>query len=44
MGMGFRKGVRGIEWGTVRHIALAWLVTLPAAGVMATGAYWMLTR
>lgn len=44
MGMGVRKGVRGIEWSTVRQILLAWLITLPSAGILAAGAYWTLTR
>jgi phosphate/sulfate permease len=40
MGMGIRKGVSGINTKVVKEIVLAWLVTLPTAGVLAVAACW----
>lgn len=40
MGMGLQK--KGIDWGTVGRIAAAWLLTLPAAGLLALGTYALL--
>jgi PiT family inorganic phosphate transporter len=34
-----REGVRRVDWGVVRGMILAWIVTLPAAGVLAVAAY-----
>jgi PiT family inorganic phosphate transporter len=31
----------GLQWGTVRNIALAWILTLPAAMTLAGGLYWL---
>jgi inorganic phosphate transporter, PiT family len=33
MGVGTSKGVRGVHWGVARTILLAWVITLPAAGL-----------
>ncbi len=44
MGMGLRKGGSGLNMGMVSQIALAWLVTLPAAGAIGVATYWILTR
>ncbi|MGD0193147.1 MAG: inorganic phosphate transporter, partial [Rhizomicrobium sp.] len=30
----------GLQWGTLRNIALAWVTTLPAAMALAAGLYW----
>jgi phosphate/sulfate permease len=38
-----RKGGRGIQWRTVRDIALAWLITLPAAGMLGLLTYLLLS-
>ena len=35
MGVGSVRGLRGVRWGVVRAIVLAWIVTIPAAGLMA---------
>ena len=29
----------GVRWGVARRILLAWIITLPAAGVVAAGAW-----
>ena len=31
----------GLEWGTVRSIAMAWVLTLPAAIAMSASLYWL---
>jgi PiT family inorganic phosphate transporter len=31
----------GLQWGTVRNLALAWLLTLPASIALAAGLYWV---
>ena len=31
----------GLQWGTVRNIALAWVLTLPAAMAIAGVLYWI---
>jgi PiT family inorganic phosphate transporter len=32
----------GLQWSTIRNIALAWVTTLPAAMALAAGLYWAL--
>ncbi len=44
MGMGLRKGSSGVNHAMVGQIALAWLVTLPTAGLIGVTAYFILTR
>jgi PiT family inorganic phosphate transporter len=40
MGVGSSKGVRGVRWGVARRILVAWVLTLPAAG-LAGGITWI---
>jgi PiT family inorganic phosphate transporter len=35
MGVGSARGPRGVRWGVARSILLAWIVTIPAAAVVA---------
>lgn len=44
MGMGLREGAAGLNLSVAGQIALAWLVTLPAAGVLGVATYWILRR
>lgn len=44
MGMGLQKGFSALRWRVVAEILLAWVVTLPAAGIFAVSAYWILER
>ncbi|MGH7230501.1 MAG: inorganic phosphate transporter, partial [Nitrospiraceae bacterium] len=44
IGIGLLKGLRAIRWTTVRDMVLAWVVTLPAAGILACLAYLLLGR
>jgi len=44
IGIGLLKGVRAVRWSTVRDMVLAWIVTLPAAGMLAWLAYSLLAK
>lgn len=44
IGMGARKGISALNLSLVREIILAWLVTLPAAGMVAVAAHWLMSR
>jgi PiT family inorganic phosphate transporter len=39
IGVGTSQGVRGVRWGVARSILVAWILTLPAAGI-AGGVTW----
>jgi PiT family inorganic phosphate transporter len=41
MGVGASRGVRGVRWGVARRILVAWVLTIPAAGLVG-GATWLL--
>ena len=34
----------GLQWATIRNIALAWVMTLPAAMAISGGLYWLFSR
>ena len=34
MGVGASRGIRGVRWGVARRILFAWVLTIPAAGVV----------
>ena len=34
MGVGTSRGVRGVRWGVARSILTAWVLTIPAAGIL----------
>jgi len=42
IGIGLHRGSGTVQWGTVREMAIAWLVTLPAAAGIAAVAYSLL--
>ncbi len=44
IGIGLLKGVSAVRWMTVRDMVLAWVVTLPASGLLSALAYHLLTR
>ncbi|WP_051964463.1 inorganic phosphate transporter [Deinococcus misasensis] len=39
LGSGMQKGVRTVNWGVVRDMALSWVITLPVSGLIAALAY-----
>ena len=39
MGVGTSRGARGVRWGVARDILVAWVLTLPAAGLVAALAW-----
>ncbi len=44
IGIGLLKGRRAVQWRTVRDMVLAWIITLPVAGILACLAYLMVAR
>ncbi len=42
MGVGSSRGLRAVRWGVARSILAAWVITLPAAGLIAAGAWLVL--
>ena len=42
MGSGATRRFSAVRWGVARSIVVAWVVTLPAAGLVAAVAYWIL--
>jgi PiT family inorganic phosphate transporter len=42
MGVGASRGMRGVRWGVARGILVAWVVTLPAAGIIGAAAWLVL--
>jgi inorganic phosphate transporter, PiT family len=44
IGIGLLKGLRAVRWATVRDMVLAWIVTLPASGLLAGLAYVVFSR
>jgi PiT family inorganic phosphate transporter len=43
MGAGATKRFSAVRWGVARSILVAWVLTFPAAGVVAAGVYMLLT-
>lgn len=39
MGMGLKKGTAAVNWKIAREIVAAWVITLPAAGIISAGTY-----
>jgi Phosphate/sulphate permeases len=44
MGVGSAERVNKVRWGVVKEIALAWLLTIPATGLIGAGFYWMINN
>jgi inorganic phosphate transporter, PiT family len=42
MGVGSARGPKGVRWGVARRILLAWVITIPAAGIVAAAAWFVL--
>ena len=43
MGVGSSQGLRHVRWGVARRILVAWVLTIPAAGILAAVAWFTLT-
>ena len=43
MGVGSSQGLRHVRWGVARRILIAWVLTLPAAGLLAAVAWLAMT-
>ncbi len=43
IGAGLRSGGQAIRWRTVAHLIVAWIVTLPVAGLLAAGVWKFMT-
>jgi PiT family inorganic phosphate transporter len=43
MGVGSSQGWRHVRWGVARQILIAWVLTIPAAGILAAIAWFVLT-
>ena len=41
VGVGAGKRASAVRWGVAQRIVIAWIVTIPAAGMMAAGTYWL---
>ena len=39
MGVGSARGPKGVRWGVARRILIAWVLTIPAAGLVAAGSW-----
>jgi inorganic phosphate transporter, PiT family len=42
MGAGATKRFSAVRWGVARSIVIGWVLTVPAAGLVAAAAYWIL--
>jgi PiT family inorganic phosphate transporter len=43
MGVGASQGARAVRWGVARRILVAWILTIPAAGILAAVAWVAMT-
>ena len=39
MGVGASQGARAVRWGVARRILVAWILTIPSAGILAALAW-----
>jgi PiT family inorganic phosphate transporter len=44
MGVGAAERVNKVRWGVALDLATAWLLTIPASALLASGMYWMISR
>ena len=42
MGVGSARGPKGVRWGVARRILLAWIITIPASGIIAALSWFIL--
>ena len=41
IGVGSTRRVRAVRWGVAGNVVIAWVLTIPASGLMAAGAWWL---
>ncbi|HEX2995001.1 MAG TPA: inorganic phosphate transporter, partial [Anaerolineales bacterium] len=44
IGVGSAERISKVRWSVVEDIMTAWLITIPASGLLSAGAYWLLAR
>lgn len=44
MGVGAAERLSKVRWGVAGEIVFAWLITIPATGVLAAGIYWLILK
>lgn len=44
LGVGAAHRLSAVRWSVARNLIVAWLVTMPISGLLAGGAYWLLSR
>ena len=44
IGVGSSERVSKIRWSVAGDIVMAWLITIPASGLLSAGVYWVITR
>ncbi len=44
MGVGASERLNMVRWGVVKDIAIAWLLTIPATGLIGAGLFWVISR
>ena len=44
LGVGAAERVNKVRWGVVGEIAIAWLLTIPATGLIGAGLYWTMSH
>jgi len=42
MGAGATRGLSSVKWSVAGNIAWAWVLTIPAAGLVAAGVYFLI--
>lgn len=42
MGVGSAERLNKVRWGVAKEIAIAWLLTIPASGLVGAGCYWII--
>jgi len=42
MGVGSSKRLSAVRWGVAKNIAVAWVLTIPMAGLVGAVTYWIL--
>src|SRR5512143_4065053 len=44
MGVGAAERVNKVRWSVAKDIALAWVLTIPASGLVSAGIYWLVSQ